>query len=508
MADTTKLREVWTGLETKGQITLVGSLAAVLAVFFFLYSYASKPSFSTLYTGLAPTDSSNITQALAGAGIPYRVSSGGTEVDVQSGQESAAQVALASKGLPNSGHVGFEIFDKQSLGATDFQQQVDYQRALEGELDRTLQQISGVTNADVQLVIPQDSLFATQSTQASASALITTSQQLDSSTVRGIAHLISGAVKGLKPEQVTLTDQTGALLWPDGSTGSGTGAAAATIQADQQYSTQLTSAIDGLLAQTLGPGKAQARVHADLNVDQTTLDKVTYGKGAASSTSSDTEQLQSKGGGAALPAGTSSNVPNATSATGTNSSSNYKHQVSNTQYGLDRTVQHTVVAPGTVNKLDIALLVDSSVPAAQASALKQSVAAMAGLDPKRGDTIELSRISFAKLPTATATAPKLGPLANPIGLAKYVAIALAALVFLFLMRRGLKRREGESLAGEPVWLREIEGPTPIAELEVAPVRTALDPAQERRATVRGQVEEIVRREPEQVAAQIGQWLKE
>ncbi|MBX5474659.1 MAG: flagellar M-ring protein FliF [Thermoleophilia bacterium] len=507
MADaTSKLREIWSGLETKGQLTVIGSAVAVVAVFFLLFTYASKPSYSTLYTGLDLADANNITRALSAAGIPYRLTAGGTEVDVQSGKEAQAQVALAAKGLPSSGHVGFEIFDKQSLGATEFQQQVNYQRALEGELDRTLMQISGITNADVQLVIPQDSLFADQATKASASALLTTSQPLDASTVRGIAHLIAGAVKGLSPDDVTLTDQTGNLLWPQ-SAAAGSSAAAATIEANQQYASQLSSAINAMLTQTLGPGKAQARVHADLNVDQTTLDKITYGKGTPTSSSTDTEQLRSKGGGTALPAGASSNIPGYANASGgINSSSNYQHKIDNTQFGVDRTVEHTVVAPGKVNRLDIALLVDTSVPAAQANALERSVAAMAGLDRKRGDTITLSRLSFAK--TAAPAAPaKKGPLANPLGLAKYVLAAVGALVFLFLMRRGLKRREGEAVA-EPVWLREIEGPTPIAELEVAPVRTALDPAQERRATVRAEVEDIVRREPEQVAAQIGQWLKE
>ena len=506
MADgTSKLRDVWAGLETKGQLTLVGAGVGVVAVFFLLFGFASKPSYSTLASGLDPAATGQAEKALAGAGLTYRIESGGTQIAVKSGEESQARVALAEKGVLNGGHVGFELFDKSSLGATEFQQQVDYQRALEGELDRTLMQIQGVQNADVQLVIPQDSLFADQSSKASASALLTTSQALDATTVRGIAHLIAGAVKGLSPDDVTLTDQTGALLWPD-SSGGGMSAAAATLEADNQYATELSGQINAMLAQTLGAGKAQARVHADLNVDQTTLDKIVYGKGVASSTNTSQETLKSAGGGAALPAGTASNVPGATNTT-TNpgSTSNYAHKTDQTTYGLDRTVEHTVVAPGQVDRLDVALLVDKSVPAAQANALKASVAAMAGLNTKRGDTITLTQLAFAKTPAAAT--PAKSPLTAKLGLAKYALAGLAGLIFLFVMRRGLKRREGEEIA-QPVWLREIEGPTPIAELEVAPVRAGLEPAAERRATVRTQVEEIVKKEPEQVAAQIGQWLKE
>lgn len=306
------------------------------------------------------------------------------------------------------------------------------------------------------------------------------------------------------------------MLWPTTS-GVGGFAATAKLEAEQQYGTDLSSEINAMLTQTLGPNKAQARVQADLNVNQTSIDSVTYAKkGVPVSTSTDNETLASKGGAAPqTPTGTSSNVPSYTAptTTGTNGSSNYKHVTSTTQYGVDKTVQHTTVAPGTVNRLDVALLLDQSIPASQVAAIKASVASMAGLNAKRGDTITVSRFAFAKPPAAPVVAAKKGPLANPIGLAKYVAIALAALIFLFLMRRGLRRREGEALAPEPVWLREIETPTPVAELEAATAVTpahqrALAQAHERRQVVRDEVEQIVRREPEQIAAQVGQWLKE
>src|SRR3954463_12365646 len=167
-----RAKEIWSGLETRSQLTLVGGLVAVLATFFFLYSFASKPSYSTLASNLSPADTGSAEKALAAAGVTYKIENGGTQISVKAGQESQARVALAEKGVLNGGHVGFEIFDKSNLGATDFQQKVDYQRALEGEIARTIEQIQGVSGADVQLVLPDDTLFADEQSKATAAVLV------------------------------------------------------------------------------------------------------------------------------------------------------------------------------------------------------------------------------------------------------------------------------------------------------------------------------------------------
>jgi flagellar M-ring protein FliF len=504
-----RIKELWRSLEPRGQLTIVVGGLLVVVTFYFLYSYSSKPSYTALVTGVDPAQTGQMTSALASAGVAYRVANGGTEIDVPAGSISQGRIALAAKGLTNGGQVGFEIFNSVSLGATDFQQKIDYQRALEGEIDRAIQQINGITSADVQLVIPDDTLFANQSSKATAGVLLTSAGQLDSTTVSGIAHLVASAVKGLSVDNVTITDQTGALLWPQ--TSSNTNSASTKLADEQLYDAQLSASIQAMLDSTLGAGKAQARVHADLNVDQTTIDSTTYAKkGTPLQTQLSQETLKSTGGGAALPAGTSSNTtttPNYATTTTGSGTSNYKNTSNSTTYGVDKTVQKTVVAPGSVNRLDVALLVDRSVPAATVTSLKQSVASLAGIDTKRGDTLAVSRIAFAKQPAAT-TAPS-SPLAKlPLGLAKYVALALATLVFLVLVRRGLKRRKGEGVGAEPTWLREIERSVSVAELEPAPVRPAIDPASARRAALRAEAEEIAEKQPEQIAVQVSEWLKE
>jgi flagellar M-ring protein FliF len=174
---------------------------------------------------------------------------------------------------------------------------------------------------------------------------------------------------------------------------------------------------------------------------------------------------------------------------------------------VDKTVTHTKVAPGAINKLDVALLVDKSVPAAQATELKKAVAAAAGINPKRGDTMTQSTVVFAK-PKAVP-----GPAGLPVppallGPLKYVGIGLASILFLFFMTRALRRREQEALP-MPTWLTEIEGPRPLAELErttsAAPSRVAVGAAVD---GGRSSVDSLVQEQPERVAQQLRAWISE
>ena len=145
----TNLRDFWRSLETRGQITIVVSALLVAVTFFFLYQMASAPSYTTIASGLAPADAGRAANALAGAGISYKLTTGGTGLEVSKGQESQARVALAENGVLNSGHVDFSIFDKSSIATTDFQQKVNYQRALEGQIANMIEEMDGVDRADV-----------------------------------------------------------------------------------------------------------------------------------------------------------------------------------------------------------------------------------------------------------------------------------------------------------------------------------------------------------------------
>src|SRR3954471_6826725 len=505
-------RNLIANMTPKGRLMLGGSAAAVLLLAFFMLRIAGQPSYTTVMAGIDPAQTGKITAALDAKGIKYEIQNNGTALAVDKSQLAQARIALAEQGLPGTAQPGFALFDKQKLGASDFQQQVTYQRALEGQLAGTISQIDGVGGATVQLVLPQDQLFADKQSAAKASVLLSgQSSSLQPGAIHGIAQLVSGSVKGLDPNSVSITDSTGALLWPNSQGGASDGQMAATQKqaAEARYSQSMESNLNAMLVQTLGPGKAQVQVNADLNADQTTLHKLTYGKkGVVLSSKKDDETLKGSGtAGGGGAAGTASNtVPSYAGAGASGSGSNYKHKTEELVNGVDKQVAETHVAPGAVNKLNVGVLVAARVPAKSVAAIRQAVASTAGITPARGDKLSVSQVAFAKPPVPAAKPAT----AAALGFAKYIAAGLGLLAFLFFVTRHLRKREDQALLGQPVWLREIESPTARAELErgMDYDTMALPRARREVNPVRAELEELVDREPERVAHQVRAWMNE
>ena len=336
---------------------------------------------------------------------------------------SQARIALATAGLLGIGseQPGFELLNSSQLGASDFQQQVTYQRALEGQLDQTIEQIQGVDSATVNLVLPnqQDELFGDNSQASTASVLLDDSGSLSSSSIQGIAKLVASSVQGLSTSKVTITDSSGALLWPSSGNNGGTGGGLPAAQsADEQYDSTMTSQVDAMLVQTLGPGKAQVVVNGNLNSDQSTQQSLVYGKKGVPLTAQ-TQNETLKGGGATA-GGTTGTIP-AYAATGGSSNSNYKNTSNNTTYGVDKTITHSTIAPGAINNQTVSVLVDKTVPASELPAIRNAVAGAVGLNAKRGDTLSVSQIAFAKTAAPAATPASS---AKMMGYAKYAIIGL------------------------------------------------------------------------------------
>src|SRR3954470_15499952 len=507
------LRNVIANMTPKGRLMIGGSAVAILLLAFFMMRIAGQASYTTIQAGIDPKQTGKITSALDAKGIKYEIQNNGTALAVDKSQLAQARIALAEQGLPGTAQPGFELFEKQKLGSSDFQQQVTYQRALEGQLAGTIGQIDGVGGATVQLVLPQDQLFDDKQSAAKAAVLLSgQGSSLNPGAIRGIAQLVSGSVKGLGLNNVSITDSTGQLMWPNSSGGATDGQMAATTKqaAEARYAQGEESNLNAMLAQTVGPGKAQVQVNADLNMDQATRDSLRYGpKGVPLQTQKENEQLQG-GGSSGGTAGTPSNtVPSYAGASG-GAGSNYKHTNGQTTWGVNKDVTRTKIAPGTVNKKSVAVMIDSSVPKAQIAAIRQSVQNAAGVDTKRGDTLSVTQVAFAKPPAAA----KKPVAAAAIGFLKYVLAGLGLLAFLFFVTRHLRNREAETLMGEPVWLREIEAPTTIAELEAGGGYRlgAGDEVGHRAARevnpIRGELEELIDSEPERVAQQVRAWMNE
>jgi flagellar M-ring protein FliF len=489
---------------TKGKIGMAAAAIGVLLVAIMLMKMASSPSYSTIATGIDPAQTGKMTAALDTKGVKWKLVNNGTGIAVDSGQTAQARVALAEQGLPQSGQqAGFELFDKQKLGASNLQQQVTYQRALEGELSQTIGQVQGVTGAQVNLVLPQEQLFSDQNSTAKASVLLNTGgSALDPNSVRGIAQLVAGGVQGLSLQNVSITDSSGQLLWPTADT-LGNGPSANLKEAAQsRYDQQLGAQLQSLLDQTVGAGKGTVQVNADLNVDQTSKDALVYAKKGVPLTSHKQNEALKGSGGASGTSGTGSNIPSYAGAGASGGNNNYNNKVQDDTFGVSKTVSHTKVAPGTVNRLGVAVLIDKSVPPATVAQLQSALGSAAGITPKRGDTITVSQVAFAKQPAPTT--PKT-PI-NPIGYAKYVLMGLALMAFLFFMMRHLKKREDETLMRKPTWLNEIEAPTSLAELE-ASTEAAL-PAPPAESPAKRGVEQVADAAPDRVAQQVRIWMNE
>jgi flagellar M-ring protein FliF len=291
-------------MSMRGKLTLAACALGFLAAAVFIVKMAGAPSYTTVMTGVDPAKTSQITTALTAAGVPFELQNGGTAVGVQKGKETAANVALASRGL-NSGTTqpGFEILDKQKLGASSQQQQIAYQRGLEGTIANTIGQIDGAGGAQVHLTLGQDNLFADESQPATAAVLLPQDASgMDPASVKGIANLVAASVPNLKASSVTITDGSGAMLWPSGGgAGGGDGSAdglPSKTAAEAKYNASAEASLQSLLDRTLGQDKAQVVVHSDLNVDKIDEQALTYsGKTVPLTEKTTTESLKGTGTG-------------------------------------------------------------------------------------------------------------------------------------------------------------------------------------------------------------------
>ncbi len=497
-------------LTPRGWLVLGGTfVAGILFIYMFLH-LVSQPSYTTVASGVDPAQTEKLTSTLSAHGVSYQLQNNGTAIAVQSNQAATARVALAGAGLLGSSQPGFKLFEKQNLGESNFQQQVTYQRALQGQLDETINSVQGVSGAQVELVLPssQNQIFGENQGQSSAAVLLSGTSSLDPSAVRGIAQLVSSSVPGLQLSKVTITGASGQLLWPTSGGGGGQGT---TLQeAEQRYDSSMAASLDAMLAQTLGEGKAQVLVYANMNVDQTTKESLEYGKaGVPLQQAKSLETLTGSGAGAGGTTGTA-----APAVGGASGKSNYKKESSTSSLGVNKTVTHSTIAPGTIETQHVSVLLDHSVPASALPAIREAVTNAAGIQSKRGDTISIGQVAFAKTSAGAA-----GAASSPLGMAKYALLAIAAIAFLFFTTRSIRRREREGIE-EPKWLREVDAPVRLSELEreisrrpndmVAGVGSngASNGSPPPGSDIRRQVEQLADNDPDRVAAQLRTWMQE
>ncbi len=508
--------ETLKSLPARSKAAFAVAAVAIVAIVLFMLQLASAPSYATLASGLEPSTTGKVTAALDEQGIDYELQANGTAVAVEKSSVAKARIAMATAGVNAGagGEKGFELFDESKLGQSEFEQKIALQRALEGEISNAVTSVDGVTGAKVQLVMPEEELFAYTETPATAAVMLEgATDNLEADSVRGIAQLVSSSVKSLKPANVTITDSSGRMLWPQGDGDTG-GALGSTQQgAEGRYERQLEAELNAMLTRTLGPNAAEVQVKADLNLDETTRETLTYAKkGVPMEVQEESERLRGGGVVGGGRAGTAGNMPPTYGgAVGAAGNSNYRRESSTTKVALDKNIERSKVATGDVNRQSVALAVSPAALAAAKVTLEDvqaMVARAAGVDEERGDVIEGTEMVFPK----PAEEPKAGPVPVAfIAPLKWAGLGVAALIFLFLMWRNLRKRETAALP-HPEWLTQIQTPTPLSALE-AGTQPALEqqtmvlPEREPNFQLQA-MEQVMEREPERVAQQVKAWMSD
>lgn len=440
------------------RLAALGATAlALIAFFFFIGARLTSPGMSLLYGGLDSTDSAAIAAKLEEQQTPFEVKGDGGQIYVPADQVGRLRLVMAGEGLPNGGTVGYEIFDRpDALGTTNFVQQINQLRALEGELARTIRALRQVKGARVHLVMPKRELFSRDRAEPSATVVVTLQGNLEKEQVAAIQHLVASSVPGLKTSGVSLIDDKGRLLARGGSEGELTQLNAEEMR--RAYELRMIQAIEEMLSRTLGPGKVRAEVTAELDFNQVTTNTETFDPEGqvVRSTQTVEENEQSQEREPQNNVTVANNVPNPPgAAAGTDSTSNSTNNRTEetVNFEISKKVQTEVKRSGDVRKISAAILVDGTytvddagvatyapLPQEELDKIATLVRSAIGYSADRGDVVEVINMQFVA-PEVTDETSLLGlEKTDLMRIAELVVLSLVAILVLLLVVRPLLNR--------------------------------------------------------------------
>ena len=438
---------------------------ALIGFFSFLMVQMTTPQLVPLFTDLSVDDSASIIKDLERQAVPYQLKSDGAIIMVPKDKVARLRMKLAESGLPKGGGVGYEIFDKtDSLGTTTFVQNINHLRALEGELARTIRSIDRVQAARVHLVLPERPLFSRDKVDASASIVLKVRGALEPQQVRAVRHLVASAVNGLKPERVSVIDETGKLL-ADGATADNPLNGASSDERKLAYENRLRSEVETIVSSVVGPGHARVQINADFDVNRITQTSDKFDPDGRVLRSSQTREEQSATSdnregsvsvGTELPGGSRPQQQPADSGSRGDQTRKTEEIVN---YEISRTTKTEIIEAGRVNRISAAVLVDGIYnkndkgevayqprPKEELDRIAALVRSAIGFDAKRGDQVEVVNLRFAET-TPSPINEVTGWMSylqftkdDIMGAAEKGVMALLGLVVLFMVVRPLVRR--------------------------------------------------------------------
>ena len=506
-----------------GQKVVIGLLVAGLLLGgFYFYSWITTPTQAPLFSNLASTDASAIVDELNAQGIAYELADGGSTIMVAKDAVYDLRLTMSGMGLPAGQDTGYALLDEQGITTSEFQQQVTYQRALEGELSKTLEALDGVNQAIVRVALPKDEVFVTEQAEPTASVLLdlAAGTQLSGEQIQAVTNLVSSSVQDMEPDQVTVTDSTGQVL---SAAGSGQTAAAgdARSQVEQEYEDRLAENAQQILDRVLGPGRAVVSVRADVDLSQrnTTSETYTYENDTPPlSESTTTESYNGSGtpvGGVLGP----ENMPDAGANAGGDST--YDKESTTSNNAVDKTVEVVEGAPGALNRLTISVVMDEAVAGnLNQQEMQDLMTTAVGLDQARGDEITVATMPFDTTAADAAAAEMeaareadasdaMWSMIRQGGIAAGIALVVL-LVWLRSRRRGDLEEDYEPLELSDDMLAELDRLRVASSRDETPVidnrQAELEAAERQR--VRGEISTMVSEKPDEVAAMLRGWLSE
>jgi flagellar M-ring protein FliF len=517
------------GLTLRQKIALVGGALLVALTLWLFVWLIGKPRYTTLYSGLRPAEAQALGSQLAAKNIAYELSPDGSSLLVPADKLDASRLETAAQGLPRNARMGFELFDTPNWVGSDFSEKVNYQRALEGELERTLQTLSEVEAVRVHLVMPRDSLFTEQERAGKAAVIVKTrGGHLSPEAQAAIPQLVASAVDKLRPENVTVVDaDTNApVSRPRGASSPGS------YDLDEELSKTLVHTLEPVV----GVDRVRASVHVEYDMSTSENTEETYDpKTTAMLTMQKSEESMGGGSPGGIP-GTASNVPGSTSATVTAAVAEDRQssRSESSTYAVSRNVRRVVQPAGRVKRIAAAVLVDDAVEVQEQNGKKTSnrrkrsaeelkefeqlARAAIGVDQSRGDVFAIENLSFQELPAETPTPPTALERSRRIaqdwsGLLRYVGVAALFLIVYFLLLRPVKKQAIEAFRNLPARLasgREsseasLSGGASSAGEFALP---AAPDAARRASALKHQLTERVKAEPAVASRLVQNWIRE
>lgn len=445
-------------------ILIAGVTLSVIVFFVFLASRVAKPDMAMLYKDLDPGDGASIVQMLEGQNIPYEIRSGGKEIYVPRDRVDRMRMEAAELGLPLGGSIGYEIFDKtDSLGTTNFVQNVNLLRALEGELSRTITSLDRVEAARVHLVLPKREVFQRENREPSASIMIRVRGNLGGERVTAIQNLVASAVPGLEPSRVSVVDSRGNLLSRGtGGVSDASGAPSALTDIRLSHEQRIKRAVESLLEQTIGLGRVRAEVTVEVEHDRVTTQSESYDPDSqvVRSTQSREEISSSSEGQSEEAVTVANNLPGQefSAGVGTQTKNTDSLTEETVNYEISQKLTTQVREPGVIKRVSVAVLVDGNYDIAddgsrtysprsedELEELARLVRSAVGYDEERGDIVEISNLRFADV-NAVFEEPEqefqiMGfTKADMLRLGETVMLALIALLVMLLVVRPMLSR--------------------------------------------------------------------